>query len=1220
MHRSGEAMRSEPIRVDPIRDPIRVDPIRGDETRCEQLLRGGMRAVTRGGARSRGVVPVGRRRRSPFWQAVTLCAGAPVQALRHRWIRRAGICMGSLAALFMLSVVGLWLLLASGPVSLNFITPWIAAAVAENFGPRFHVDIGGTVLERDAHGRPAMRILAITVRDPDNTVIASAPKAEVGFSAASLLSGRLRARRLNLVGVELAIRVESDGKVTMSTGGDQQPVAVASAPAAIQVRSAGRPDIEHLVSATAPDSAGQGLPESLAAFLAWVDSLRALGLDGGDLNEVGLKSGNLVVDDKRNGQQSRFENIHLILTRPYAGALDFELRSEDSERPWQLLASIKPGADGARTIDLEARKVLLRDLLLAARIDGGQIDTDAALSARLRAEFAPDGHPQLASGRIQIGPGSFVDTGDPKARLTIDRAEAHLDWNSSERLLTVPFEVFSGATRLTLTARAEAPKELGGAWALNLASTGPSVLAPAAPGEAPLALTRVALQSRIDPAAQRIDIESADVAAKGVAIAMSGSLDYSTPDPWLKVKLTTRKLPLSAFKQVWPALITPPVREWIVERSRGGMVEQGEIVTDAAMSTLRSGGPPVPAEGLTINIHTTGVTVQAFDNLPEIREADLWSRTRGQHTTVTLNRAVIQMPSGRNKLTMTSGEFDVADSSVKNPPAKVRAKIDGLVPAAAELLSMDRLRDAAGVTIDPTTSRGNVAAIVTLGLPLGQEIKSSTLSYGITADVTNFSADRLIMSQKVEAQALHATANNQGYQIKGDMRIGGTPAAVELRRNADEGDTDVHLTSTLDDAARARFGLDANGSVTGPIGVKINGRLALSGDAVSRLAVEADFTQAKFDNIAPGWSKAPKAPARAAFTYVGRSKPARLEDIAFDGAGASIRGSMEFDQNGDFLTGTFPVFGLSDGDKTSLQLERAPDNLYKVTLRGDTFDGRNFIKAAMSGGPEPKQRRPSIDMEVDAKIGAVAGFKGEVLRNLDVHLTKRGGTLRNLAALARFSGDGVLQGELRGKPGSQQTVYLESSDAGALFRFSDTYARMYGGQMWIAMDPPTHDGSKKEGLIEVHNFTVRGEAALDGIAAGAPNGASNGVQFSRMRVDFTKQPGLMTIQKGLVAGPMVGGTVEGAIDYASNKLHLQGYFVPLYGLNTVFSDLPLFGQLMGGKEGMIGSMYYEVVGSPGSPVLRVNPMSAAMPMFTKKFLEIPSGGERFSPPNVARDR
>jgi Protein of unknown function/AsmA-like C-terminal region len=1207
---------------------MRIDPIRRDEMGCGQLhsdlsRSDRTRALVRSGARS--VAPAGRRKGSRFWHVVALFAGAPLRALRHRWMRRAGICMGSLVALFMLAVVGLWALLANGPISLDFVTPWIASAVSENFGKRFQVDIGGTVLERDEHGRTAMRIRSITVRDPDGTVIASAPKAEVGFSAASLLSGQPRAQRLNLVGAELAIRVETDGQVTVSTGGDQRPLAVAAAPNGARSGQFSGQIAASLAQATVTASgngggdAGRSLQDSLASFLAWVDSLRALGLDGGELTEVGLKSGNLVVDDRRNGQQSRFENIHLILARPYAGALEFELGSEDPDHPWLLLATIKPGDDGARTVDLEARRVQLKDLLLAARIDGGQIDTDAALSARIRAEFAADGHPHLASGRIEIGSGSFIDTGDPRAKVTIDRAEAHLDWNASERKLTVPFEIYSGATRLTLTAQAEGPREPGGSWTLNLAGTGPTVLAPAGPDGQLLALNRVTLQSHIDQAAQRFDIERAEVAGKGVSVAMSGSFDYSTPDPRLKVRLTTRKLPLSAFKQMWPPFIMPPVRDWIIERSWGGTVEQGEIATNAPISTLRSGGPPVPDDGLSIQIHTTGVTVQAFDNLPEIREADLVSRTRGQHTTVTLARGTVQMPSDR-KLAMSNGVFDVADTSVKNPPAKVRAKIDGPVAAAVELLNMDRLKDAAGVVIDPATTRGNVAATVTLGLPLGQEVKSSTLSYAIAADVTNFSADRFIMSQKVEAQTLHANASNQGYQLKGDVRIGGAPAAVELRRSPDDAEPELRLSTTLDDAARARFGLDAGGAITGPVGIKVGGRITLNGDADSRLGFEADFTQAKFDNLVHGWSKAPKTPAKATFTYVGRSKPARLEDIAFDGNGASLRGTVEFDQNGDFLTGAFPVFGLSEGDKTSLQLERAPDNLYKVTIRGDTFDGRNFVKAAMSGGPEPKQRRPSIDMEVDAKIGVVAGFKGELLRNLDLHLTRRGGIIRNLAALARFSSDGVLQAELRGKPGSQQTVYLESSDAGALFRFSDTYSKMYGGQMWIAMDPPTQEGAKKDGLIEVRDFTVRGEAALDGVAAGAPNGVGGGVQFSRMRVDFSKQPGRMTIQKGQVAGPTVGGSIEGVMDYAANELHLRGTFVPLYGLNTAFGDIPVVGLLLGGKEGLIGSMNYEVVGSPGSPVLRVNPISALTPGFTREFLKFPSNmpNDRFQPP-TSRD-
>jgi hypothetical protein len=1189
------------------------------------MPRGG--EVMRVAARGRGALPVARQnagwwqRRvgtTLWWRIFWRLAGPLWRALRCRFMRGVGICMGTVAILLVLVAGGLWLLLANGPISLDVVTPWLAGAVAENFGNRFKVDIGGTVLERDEHDRIAMRIRAITVRDHDGTVIASAPKAEVGFSGASLLSGRPRAQRLNLVGAELAVRVEAGGQVTVSAGADEHPLAVAPVPAVGGFRSV---DVAPAATGSGAADAGPSLQESLAAFLAWVDSLRALGLDGGELTEVGLKSGNLVVDDKRNGQQSRFENIRLSLTRPGAGELEFELASEDANHPWLVLASIKPGAGGARVIDLEARQVMLKDLLLALRIDGGQIDTDVTVSARVRAEFSADGSPQTASGRIIVGPGSFIDTGDPAAKITIDHAEMHPDWNATARLLTMPFEVRSGGTRLTLTAQAEAPRDPGGSWVLSVANSGLNVLAPVNATDEPVLLNRVAVQSRIDPAGQQLNIEHAEIAGKGVGVAMSGSLDYSTPDPRLKVRLTTRKLPLAAFKQMWPAVVTPPVREWIIERSSGGVIEQGEIVTDAPISTLRSGGPPVPDNGLSIQIQTSGVIVHAFDNLPDIRDADLLAITRGRNTAVKLGHGTIQMPSGR-KLAMSNGVFDVADTSVKSPPAKVRAKLDGPMAAAAELLSMDRLKDAAGVPMDPANARGNVAAVVNLGMSLGQEIKSSTINYAITADITNFSAERFFMSQKVEAQKLGATANNQGFVVKGDMRIGGAPAAVELRRSGEESEAEVHLTGSLDEAARTRFGLDANGAVIGPVGVKIGGRVALAGDADSRLTVEADFTQAKFDNLVPGWSKAPKAPAKATFTYVGRGKQARLEDIAFDGNGASIRGAVELDQNGDFATGTFPVFGLAEGDKASLQLERTPDNSWKAAIRGDTFDGHNFIRASMAGGPEPKQRRPAIDFDVDAKLGAVAGFKGEVLRALDLHVMRRGGTLRSLAALARFASDGVLQAELRGKPGGQQTVYVESSDAGALFRFSDTYSRMYGGRMWIAMDPPTHDGAKKDGILEVRDFAVRGEQALDSIAAGAPNGVGSGVQFSGMRVKFTRQPGRMTIHEGLVTGPMVGGTIDGVMDYAANELHLRGTFVPLYELNAAFGQIPVLGFFLGGKEGLIGSVNYEVVGTPGAPVLRVNPISAVAPGFVRKFLEFPSSlpNDRFPAPTANWDR
>ena len=769
-------------------------------------------------------------------------------------------------------------------------TPWITSAIAENFGNQFKVEIGGTVLERDEHGRAAMRLHGIVVRDRDGTVIAHAPKAEVGFSSSSLLSAHPRAERLNLVGAELAVRIEADGQVSISTGADQHPLATASpltAVAASGTPSATSPDtpsgtvpgtttpsgaLPRTASGARPAGPKRGMQENFAAFLAWIDSLSALGLDGGDLTEVGLKSGNLVVDDRRNGQQSRFENIHLSLTRPSAGSLEFELGSEDVARPWQVIASMKPGAFGLHSVDVEARKIMLRDILLALRLDDGQIDADAPISAMLRADIAQDGTPQFATGRMMVGPGVFTDAKDPEARIAIDRAELSLDWSATQRVLAMPFQIVSGGTRITLSARFEAPREPNGIWAVSLGG-GSAVLAPVEPGGAPLVLNRVLMRGRIDPLAHRLNIDQAEASGKAVSVAMSGNVDFSTSDPRLAIGLAARNLQASAFKQMWPAFVNPEVRNWVMERTVGGTMEEGEIATNAPLSTLRSGGPPVPDDGLSIQIITNGTTLRPFDNLPEIHDADLVTRIKGRTATVTLGRGSVEMASGR-RLTIANGVFEVPDSAIPHPPAKVRARVEGPVAAAAELLALDRLRDTAGVPpmIDPNATRGNVLATLNLALPLNEEVKSGTITYSIAADIVNFSADHFLMSQKIEAQTLRAVANNQGYALKGDMRIGGAPATIELRHANGEADAELRLTGTLDDAARNRFGIDSAIGLSGPIPIKVTGRVAFSTDQDSRLAVEADLTQARIDNPFPGWNKLANRPARATFTYVGRGK------------------------------------------------------------------------------------------------------------------------------------------------------------------------------------------------------------------------------------------------------------------------------------------------------------------------------------------------------------
>ena len=181
------------------------------------------------------------------------------------------------------------------------------------------------------------------------------------------------------------------------------------------------------------------------------------------------------------------------------------------------------------------------------------------------------------------------------------------------------------------------------------------------------------------------------------------------------------------------------------------------------------------------------------------------------------------------------------------------------------------------------------------------------------------------------------------------------------------------------------------------------------------------------------------------------------------------------------------------------------------------------------------------------------------------------------------------------------------------------YSKMIGGQLSLAMEPPTVEPTTKEGLLNVRDFSVKGQAELDRIAAGGPSGVQNGVAFSALRAEFTRQNGQLTIREGVVKGPMVGMTIEGNIDFPGDQVRMSGTFVPMYGLNNMFGQIPIVGLFLGGgsNEGLIG-MTYEVVGTPGKPVFRVNPISAMAPGVLRKIFEFNTGKQNTPiefPPN-----
>jgi hypothetical protein len=1128
----------------------------------------------------------------------------------ERWVRRLAVVLASLLVIFVVCFGGLWWRLGAGPINLEMATPWLATAIAENIGHGNTVEVGGTQIERAGKIRIAVRIRDIVVRDRDHAIVASAPKAEVRLSGSALLMGRLRAESLNLVGAELAVRITPDGYVTVSTGDNARPLATgvaskkdagipATFPRQIGPSAAPPPPARagpSTAAPTAPDTAQSGL----LAGLDWLDSLSLTGLDGQNLNEIGLKNGNLIVDDQQRGNKWNFQNITLSLRRPSGGGVAMSV-GEEGKHAWSLGVVVGPPANGVRSVDIRADKVSTSNILLALRLKDLTYSANLPLSGELKGELGRDGLPTYFRGKVTVGAGDIIDSDTPDYPMAIDSAEVNVEWDSGRRVLLAPFKIFSGQNRITLLAHLEPPNDNVPDWQLGL--SGGTVLLAGIDNEPPLIFNRIAVGLRFETDKRRVLLTQADFSNGDIGVAGTGSIDYSA-EPRLTVGFAGTPMSASALKRIWPTLIVPEVREWVIDRVEHGSVQRIEVGVNSPVRNLSRRGPPIPDDGLNINIVANGVALRPVDDLPIVRDADLKAHVTGRTATVTIGQGVADTPTGR-KLNISDFVFEVPDMAPKPSPARVKFRIDGPVPAAAEILAMDKLSEFSGTLVDPNSSKGTISAVVTLGLPIKRVLTKADTTYAITADLGGFAADRLVMNQKLEASTLKIVANNQGYQVKGDVKINGQPASLDYRK-PNEGDADIKLQATLDDASRARLGFDLGPAVSGAIPVKLIGKIG--GD--SRVGIDADLTQLKLDNILPGWVKSPGKSSHATFNVAQKPQSTRLDDIVIEGGGVSIKGSLEVDQNGDLMNANFPTYSPTEGDKTSLRADRGPDGVLKVTMRGDVFDGRGFLKSAISGKEaDAKSKAKGVDLDVDVKLGAVAGYFGEALRSVDAKLSRRNGAIKSFAFTGKLGRDTLLTADLRGRAQGHEVIYLETNDAGAFLRFSDTYSKVVGGKLQLAMDPPAAEPSAREGLLNVKDFTVKGEGALDRLAAGGgPPGTQSGIGFSRLRAEFTRQNGQLTIKEGVLKGPSVGGTIEGSIDYLGNQVRMSGTFVPIYGLNNIFGQIPLFGLVLGGgsNEGLFG-VTYEVVGTPDKPTLRVNPISAIFPGVARKIWDFNTG-------------
>ncbi len=1116
-----------------------------------------------------------------------------------------------------------FLRLAQGPIDVG-LGSRIAAGLEDRVGLGYVFTVGTTSVEQSSTG-PSLTIGQFVVKDRGGRTVMAAPRAGISVDPLALAFGQISPKRLEIEDILLRVVRRDDGQIAMTAGVDDAatlslggvfesaaehaptPSETVVAGGAAQGLLASSSEAEKLAPPppVGPSANGRTLTRALVAL---VNDLATSMFDATSpvraLDRFGIERGTLVVDDRPRHASMTYRNFGVEFDREGNDGIFVNAGADGPSGHWSISARVTRTPEGVKLVGLTADHLSIDEIMLAGGMRTLAMDTDMPLSMNVDLAVGADGKLSRADGILSFGAGYFrLDDPDHEpAMVDSFRIPVSVDPASGD-ISVANADLHAGETSFKVDTKILSPAAPGDPWRMNGSASG--IFGAERPGEKPITLSKIIVAVQAYPDLDKVVIDHFAINGPEVAFKADATWQGKPSGNGFLITSTMEagRMPGSNVMRLWPNWVAAPPRTWLLANLRGGTLDYGRgkfSITDVDLKTMRN-QRSVPDDHSHIEFGVSNASLNFMQDVPPLRGLDGTGVITGDTLTFNASKGEMEVTAG-HILTLGDGIFSIPSMDPKPSPALITLRVTGQIDTTAELLARDALKPYANLPIDSSSIRGEVDGRLTINLLLGDHVPPDSAKVGVAATVRNFFADKVIGKEPLDGATLSIVADKLGLHAKGDGRMFGAPASIDLKKPAGGAPSEATITVTLDDAARAKAGFNLGKSVTGPISAKIT--TSLTGGEKSKAALDVDFTKAAFDGPLPGLKKAAGRPAKATCTVTQGGDRVTLDQIAFDSGSTSIRGSAQLDANGGFQGAKLSQLRLSAGDDMKVDAEQGSDGL-KLVVRGSNIDGRPFLKEFMSGDGPAKGDSPGKDIDLELHTNLLTGQNGQALSNADLRLSRKGGQFRRVQMTARL-GRGLATINTNGQ-GQSATIVVATKDAGATLSFLDLYKRMDGGRLDATF---RFSEGRLDGYTAIHDFTIKEDPAIKKLAeeeipsdrrnAGARI-TSSAVPFTKLEAYLSRSGNKVEIRQGSMYGPQMGATVEGSIDFAHDRVALNGTFVPVYGLNNLFSQIPVLGVLLGGgaHEGLF-AVNYRIDGSAAAPVMSFDPLSALAPGILRK--------------------
>lgn len=1130
----------------------------------------------------------------------------PAYGPSMKWALR----VSAAAALFTVGSLALVVVMAMfGPVSLSFLTTRLESAVnAELDG--FQVRFRDTTLDwSDGSGRVNLTLVDTTVVGAGGEVLAEAPRVSIGLSAGALLRGRAVLRWIALEKPSARLLRRADGSVQVglvaATGGAQPALAEGPSTEA----PASPAFVDRMIDILRNPAAGGDLSRRLEAFA--------------------IRNASLAVTDEITGTHWAAKDADFELTRQPGGGVKAAL---------SINAALPGGV--AWTVSAEAA-MPVGDAGFEVRVKTGDVTLSQIAAAPELAPLRPLQFPVRAQAHFLVGKGGLA--GPVQAWLTAGPGRLVLPgWETNpgkfggaEASLLIDVAARRGQI-LGLSLKGDSKGEFNGAFALGQDPSGAEAVAVGLRGrkirlDLPAVFDRALRLDTVDfsgvVGGQGMRIDKAALSLNTFKISLSGSIRESAVSPAIQLDGGFSGLTVDELKSVWPKFVSPNARAWVVGKISKAKMPSGVIKVALAADSIVDN--VIPDEGLTITFPFEDMDSDYLDGLPPLTNARGVATLRGDTFEVSAEEGVIGPVKLRN------GKVFIPQLHLTGTVAAISGEVSSSMTNIMTLLDAPRLGYPKRFGLKPADVKGSADVQFTFNVPTLRDLKAEEVGIKVTG-TTKGLAVALTDSLRIDDGDLSVDITGEGLVASGNSRVNSVPMKLTWSENFNpqgRPSTTIESEAVLDDAMRSRLGLDFQPYVQGP--VKVSAGFSGSGANLDMATIMLDFDRARINAPELNWTAGPGNKVIATAKLSLKTKGVVImNDLRAVGGEVSAIGRLIIG-GGAIREAAFEQVRLGPLNDFAI-VAKTPEigeQLYVVT--GRALDASALISNIDSGASIDPKTRIKRPYNISATVQQVSLRGDALLQNVIFRNKTDGIRMKTLDVAAGFPGGGTLRADLVPLPDGQRRLRVTSTDAGKLVRALTGFRSILGGAITLhadlprlprpgdlselAVDPP----ARYQGAVKIDNFKVIDQPFLARLfAAGSFGGlgdllSGEGIGFTKLDGTFVGLGDVVRVADGRASGTSVGVTFQGKFDRTTTNVDFDGTLVPLYGLNSMFEDIPLVGDILTSRkgEGIIG-FTYEVAGKTDNLDIMVNPLSMLTPGIFRRIFQAgrnPDEGRRAAP-------